>query len=93
MREHVEEETERNKEDIQEPTTQDVKDLYFLSLQNVHIVYHDQAGHNCCYESCTTPQPRPHYSLYALAMEIQWINPHTMREEKLVVMLGGLHID
>ena len=31
--------------------------------------------------------------LYALTKEIQWMNPDTMDEEKLVVMLGGLHIE
>ena len=31
--------------------------------------------------------------LYTLAKEIQWMNPDTMGEEKLVVMLGGLHIE
>ena len=31
--------------------------------------------------------------LYALAKEIQWMNPDMIGEEKLVVMLGGLHIE
>ena len=31
--------------------------------------------------------------LYALAKETQWTNPDTMGKEKLVVMLGGLHVE
>ena len=38
MREHVEEQTKRNEEDIQKHTTQDVKALYCHFLQNVYIV-------------------------------------------------------
>ena len=31
--------------------------------------------------------------LFALAKEIQWRHPDTMGEDKLVIMLGGLHIE
>ena len=30
--------------------------------------------------------------LFALTKEIQWRRPDTMGEDKLVIMLGGLHI-
>ena len=31
--------------------------------------------------------------LFALAKEIQWRHPDTVGEDKLVIMLGGLHIE
>ena len=31
--------------------------------------------------------------LFALAKEIQWRHPDTIGEDKLVIMLGGLHIE
>ena len=34
-----------------------------------------------------------HQPLYALAKQIQWRYPDTTGEDKLIVMLGGLHIE
>ena len=69
--------------------------LFIASFCRMYRLFsHDQAGHNCCYESCTTPQPRPNCSCsvrstLVLAKEIQWMNTDRMGEEKLVVMLWG----